>query len=121
MRKITETAVENFYNNTPFTSGNTKVVVEDKEYLTGSGSTTKVSTTYLVLHGHKIAYTNSYETSIRTCGYNTNTTKERLRGVLNELDIKLYTKKGVMYLEYSCCDEKYILENNDNWNIVTTA
>ena len=69
MRHITEKAVDAFMTNDKFNKQNTKVVLfkDDVE---------------LKLHGHTIAYKDGADIKISFCGYPTNTTKERLNGLL---------------------------------------
>lgn len=85
MRKVTKKAIEAFENATKFNSGNTEVEVLP-------------NVTILKLHGNKIAYRyNDPEKtlSITTCGWNTNTTKERLNGISG---VRVNTVKGQLYL-----------------------
>lgn len=69
MRHITEKAVDAFMTNDKFNKQNTKVVLfkDDVE---------------LKLHGHTIAYKDGADIKVSFCGYPTNTTKERLNGLL---------------------------------------
>ena len=69
MRHITEKAVDAFMTNDKFNKQNTKVVLfkDDVE---------------LKLHGHTIADKDGADIKISFCGYPTNTTKERLNGLL---------------------------------------
>ena len=69
MRHITEKAVDAFMTNDKFSKQNTKVVLfkDDVE---------------LKLHGHTIAYKDGADIKVSFCGYPTNTTKERLNGLL---------------------------------------
>ena len=73
MRKITQESVEAFMNATPFKKSNTEVKV-------------KPNVTILVLFGNEIAYRyNDPERtlSITNCGWESNTTKERLNALPN--------------------------------------
>lgn len=84
-RKITQKAVEAFYNAERFRSSNTEVKVLP-------------NVTVLVLHGNEIAYRyNDPERtlSITNCYWQTNTTKERLNGLRG---VNIVQKKGVWYL-----------------------
>jgi hypothetical protein len=69
MRNITGNAVDAFMTNDNFNKQNTKVVLfkDDVE---------------LKLHGHTIAYKDGADVKVSFCGYPTNTTKERLNGLL---------------------------------------
>lgn len=84
-RKITEKAIEKFYNAEKFKSSNTEVIVLP-------------NVTILKLYDTKIAYLyNDPEKtlSITNGGYDTNTTKERLNGLKN---VSIQQKKGAWYL-----------------------
>jgi len=72
MRKVTNDSVNAFMNDKAFKQGNTKVEVEDGE-------------TSLYLFGNKIARKNGNVVEINNCNYETNTTKERLNGVIDEV------------------------------------
>lgn len=94
-RKITQKAVEAFYNAEKFNSSNTKVEVLP-------------NVTVLVLHGNEIAYRyNDPERtlSITNCGWFSNTTKERLNGLKG---VNIVQKKGVWYLNSKEWDGKLI-------------
>ena len=83
MRKITQQTVNAFNQNNNFKSGATQVnrVIDGME---------------LVLHGHVIARNIDGEgLSINLCGWNTNTTRERLNGLTG---VNLCTRKGIPYL-----------------------
>jgi hypothetical protein len=85
MRTITKKAVVKFLNAEPFNSGNTSVKIFP-------------NVSVLVLFGNEIAYkyNNPEKTlAITTCGYKTNTTKERLNALPN---VHIQVKKGVWYL-----------------------
>ena len=84
MRKITEKSVSCFMNATKFSEGNTAVTVTE-EVIT------------LNLHGNTIAYRyqNPHRIIITTCGWNTPTTRERLKGIPG---VSIYTRKGQLYL-----------------------
>ena len=85
MRTITEKAVQKFLNAEPFNSGNTSVKIFP-------------NVSVLVLFGNEIAYkyNNPEKTlAITTCGYKTNTTKERLNTLPN---VRIQVKKSVWYL-----------------------
>jgi hypothetical protein len=74
MRKVTEQAVNAFMNNKAFRQGNTAVSIMNNEIA-------------LYLHAHKIARkdmtTNVVE--INNCNWCSNTTKERLNGIISEV------------------------------------
>ena len=77
MRNITKLSGAAFMNDTYFSMSNTQVMVNDKE-------------TALYLHGHKIAYKDrtNQEIYFSLCGYPTLTTKERLKGIFVNVNIK---------------------------------
>jgi hypothetical protein len=72
MRKITEEAIEAFNLNKNFKRGNTEVKVEWRQH---------TQFTTLLLHGNPIAESCDKQLAINNCGYETNTTKERLNGL----------------------------------------
>jgi hypothetical protein len=85
MRKITQQATHAFMNAKPFKKDNTEVEVLP-------------NVTILKLFGKKIAYRyNDPERtlSITNCGWQTNTTKERLNALPN---VRIHQKKGEWYL-----------------------
>ena len=85
MRKITKETVNAFNNSTPFKKANMEVEVLP-------------NVTIMKLHGNSIAYRYNdpkKTLSITNCGWQTNTTKERL----NAIDgVYIVQKKGVWYL-----------------------
>ena len=72
MRKITQEAVEAMFRRQKFKKSNTQIIV-DGDY------------SAMLLHGNRIAEIDNYELWICTKGWKTNTTKERLNGVLGQL------------------------------------
>lgn len=87
MRKITEESVEAFTSGLDFKRDNTEV--ESCE-----------SGVKMFLHGHKIAELNHIDNTITlwNCGYKTNVTKERLKGILSAYGLdKISQKAGVWY------------------------
>lgn len=72
-RKITTQAANALFANTTFKQSNTRV----------EGGA-------LYLHGNKIAWIQNKKLYFCLCGYDTNTTCERLRG----LDLNIYHKRG---------------------------
>ena len=84
MRKITAKATEHFLSAKEFSQSNTQVKV--KEWVVS-----------LYLHGNKIAYYPKglkYGMFISLAGWNTVTTKERLKGIT-----RVFTKKWKTYYE----------------------
>ena len=83
MRKITEQAATAFHSGRDFRSGNTQV-------------NRRIGGVELVLFGHTIAKNISGDgLHINLCGWNTNTTRERLNGLQG---VQVYTRKGQPYL-----------------------
>ena len=82
MRAITEKAVEHFLASKPFKSGHDEVRVENGHVK-------------MLLFNNIIAERINNETFICTCGYQTNTTKERLNGLPN---VHIVQKNRVWYL-----------------------
>jgi hypothetical protein len=86
MRKITEESCSAFVHKRAYKKGNVEVTAW--RYL---------------LHGHSIAYIQDGELFITTCGWNTPTTLDRLRGLLyffkdSNYPQDLTKKKGQLYL-----------------------
>ncbi len=101
MRKITEDAVRAFLNGESFKRDNTTVEVMSKP-----------NETVLKLHGHIIASRLNGTVRLNHCGWETNTTKERLNGVLDFMGrAKIYQRDFVWYWK----DGE---EFKDGWNEV---
>ncbi len=85
MRTITQNSVNAFLNNQTFKSSNTAVTIE------------KNGEIQLRLHGNLIARKNPADNTIKisNCGWQTNTTKERLNGLPN---VSIKQVKGQWYL-----------------------
>jgi len=98
MRKITQNAIKAFIEKKSFKSGNTEVRDNNIK-------------TEFYLHGNLIAYKNKKGFYISSCGWETNTTRERLNGLLSELNSKskVFIKNFRMYYE----DNKTVLSLND--------
>lgn len=93
-RKITQQATMAFLSGGNFKSSNTEVVTED-------------GYTYMYLFGNNIAIKSDTDgLAIRNCGYQTNTTKERLNALPG---VSIQQKAGVWYL------------NGKQWNGEITA
>lgn len=86
MRQITEQAVNAMKSKGKFKQGNTEVIYSKSQ-----------DSSYMALHGNTIAILKHFNNtlSISTCGYKTNTTKERLNG-FDQININ--QSKGVWYL-----------------------
>ena len=83
MRKITKQATDAFHNEQDFRSGNTQV-------------NRRLGGVELTLHGHIIAKNISGDgLYINLCGWNTNTTRDRLNGLQG---VRLHTRKGQAFL-----------------------
>ncbi len=90
MKLVTQKSVSAFYNNAKGTFGsNTEVVVQDN------------GETKLFLFGNLIAVRNNGVTRISNAGWESNTTKERLNGLVG---VHIQQKKGQWYL------------NGEEWN-----
>lgn len=104
MRKITEEACRAFYNGYYFNKDNTRVYRGDDGKMN------------MQLHGNLIAAYTERGIEIRDGGMMSNTTKERIRGILEERGrvrreledgtvvhcrLSLYTKKFVTYISYT--------------------
>ena len=80
MRKITSNAINAFMNNNKFSESNTRVILNDGQ-------------TELWLYNTLIARCTDGKYYVTNGGYETNTTKERLNGLLIALDApKIYQK-----------------------------
>lgn len=90
MRQITRDSVNAFINGKKFKRQNMEVC-EDGGY------------TVMKLHGHIIArYSNRYGYELSDCGYQSNTTKERLNGLIEILGFsrsKIYQKNWAWYFD----------------------
>lgn len=86
MRKVTEKAAQALRNGVNMTSGNTYV----KRF------THDTAMVGLYLHGNRIATYGLGILTISDCGWQTNTTKERLNGILSVFGIKghIFQHKG---------------------------
>ena len=83
MRKITEQTVNAFYEGVNFKKDNMRVEV------------TKANNIALYLHNNMIALLSGNELTINDQGRKTNTTKERLNGLLNKYGLgKIQQKAG---------------------------
>lgn len=96
MRKITEESINAFYSKTRFRKRNMNVHVVE-------------FSTHLILHGSTIATLHDNGMlEITTCGYNTNTTRDRLNGLRG---VTVRTKLGQLYLNGKKWDGKLITIN----------
>ena len=84
MRKITKQTIQAFYNAENFKKSNSEVY----------HSTTE-NTTYMNLFDNTIAILSDGKLQISSCGYKTDTTKERLNGLQG---VSISQKKGQWYL-----------------------
>ncbi len=94
MKKITKKATNAFINDKNFKIDNTKVIVEVRE----DGYYRKEMT----LFNNVIAYKAHPEGRlfISSCGWATPTTRERLNGLLEALELgRVFIKRGIMYYE----------------------
>lgn len=94
MRKITNSAVTAFFNNMQYKSGNTMV-----------SGLREGRTINMYLHGNLIATRSGDTVKLYDCGWQTTTTKERLNGILDRLNLpRIYQSKHVWYTG----DEKWV-------------
>lgn len=92
MRKITEQAVTSFLNRDTFRSGNTCVALDSP--------IGEPETVTMYLHGNAIAKANVDGVWVSCGGWSSNTTKERLNGILGALGLGyIYQKNFVWYFE----------------------
>ena len=95
MRNITQAAVQAFNTATPFKKDNTTIEVLP-------------NVTIMKLHGNAIAYRYNdpdRTLSITTCGWHTNTTKDRLNSISG---VSIAQKKGQWYLNGKAWDGNLI-------------
>lgn len=98
MRKITKESVNAFINGKYFNSGNTSV--QHREGMS-----------FFYLHGNCIATLKNNELYISHCGWRSNTTKERLNGILSAFDIiPIYQKAFNWYLNGKVFEGNAILK-----------
>ena len=98
MRKITKEAVAAFMDGRDRSMGNTYVVKYDNGHYIE-----------MFLHGNNIARRMGKKIEVRTCGYATRTTMERLNGIPG---VSVYQKKFQLYLNGK------IWENHSDWTEV---
>lgn len=85
MRKITQQAVDAFIAGCKFSSGNTSVVVDGNQV-------------DMLLHGNRIARSLNGVVWVSNAGWSSNTTKERLNGILDALGVSgIYQRNFVWY------------------------
>lgn len=104
MRKITQEAVQAFGNCNRFNKGNT--TVKCTQYI---GMPFRVQ---MLLHGNPIAYKDSSGLYVSCGGWTSNTTKERLNGILSHLGLSVYQKDFTWYFSDGS------LFNTEGWNKV---
>lgn len=87
MRKITQQAVSSFWAGEHYRGANTTVEVTSDSIV-------------MELHGNPIARRNRHSrgVDISLAGYPTNTTRERLRGVLDGLGQSIWCERGTWYV-----------------------
>jgi hypothetical protein len=93
MRKVTQQTASALLALRPISVGNTTVTISEDG-----------ATGYLSLHGHTIAVYDSVDDllTLKDCGYQTNTTKERLNGVLDVFDTDhgIFQKDFTWYIDH---------------------
>lgn len=87
MRQITQQASKAFWNRERFSLNNTLVSPTDSKDV------------FMYLHGNTIASIYWKVLEISHCGWKTKTTKERLNWILERIWARIFTKKGVWYIE----------------------
>lgn len=119
MRQITKQAVNKFNNNESFIKDNTEVWYGYECSVTPN-NLTAYKITKLFLHNNLIAYKKYSSLIITNAGWFSNTTKERLNGLLDSIGFnKIYQKN----FEWFLGDKKWngkpvkILKNN-NWEYI---
>ena len=101
-RKITQEAVQSFYNREKFNKSNMSVEIETSQVV-------------MKLHGNTIAGTDYKGTWITDAGWPTRTTFERLNGLD---DVRVNTKKGQTYLNGQEWDgSKTYIETTENFDL----
>ena len=100
MRKITDQAQKAFWNNGYFKQDNTTV-------LKGT----------MALHGTMIAVWGDGLLTLNTDGYRTNTTKERLNGVLERLGWRISQRKGDWFVFNSQTEESVLFYDGMQFRI----
>lgn len=92
MRAITREAVDAFLNAEPFNKSNTRVEIRDGE-------------AFMYLFGNMIAHKYDGGLYITTCGWESNTTKERLNGILKAMGLgRIFQQNFVWYLNHGTED-----------------
>ena len=107
MRKITEDSINAFRNKRNFNRQNMSVFYSKSE-----------DTSYMALHGTTIAIYKHFngELSISNCGWESNTTKERLNGIIDTMTygVKgIYQKDWVWYLNGNTWDGNLTVISNN--------
>ena len=119
MRQITKQAVNKFNNNQNFTKDNTQVWY-GRVGTINNGKCSLTPITKLFLHDNLIAYKKYSSLVISNCGWFSNTTKERLNGLLDSIGFNGIYQKN---FEWFLADKKWngnpvkILKNN-NWEYI---
>jgi hypothetical protein len=100
MRKITKEASNAFWGRSNYNNSNTSVVCIGNEV-------------QMWLHGNKIATLNNNNVlTIASCGWETNTTKERLNGILSDIGMYIVQKKFKWYIcKHNVLDSVEFKEN----------
>jgi hypothetical protein len=100
-RKITREAVRAFYLGRPFSSANTRVYIEDNEVKMMLHSTVIASRVFNPVHGPQMFYNvrtgdyGNHKLTLNTGGWTSNTTKERLNGLVG---VSVYQKNFQWFL-----------------------
>lgn len=108
MRTITKEAVRNFFNGTNYRKSNTEVKNYKNKWQ---------NETCLYLHGNEIAIYDRLNKKLKVCdcGRQTNTTKERLNGILDRFWIGIYQKDFIWYFTNG---KKWKYKARNNFNLI---
>lgn len=109
MRKITDQAQKAFWSNGYFKQDNTKVDIKPIPH--GRYEIT------MSLHNNPIATRSNGFLTISSCGWGTNTTKERLNGVLKRLGWQIRQHKGEWYVCNSQTEETILFYDGMQFRI----
>ena len=111
MRQITKQAVNKFNNNKNYKKDNTRI---EYQHIFSE------PTTIMYLHNNIIAQKLNKEIRISNCGWFSNTTKERLNGLLDSIGFnKIYQKNFEWFLADKKWNGKPVkLIGSNNWEYI---
>jgi hypothetical protein len=105
MRKVSRNAVQDFWQCKPARHSNTWIVQEG-------------DWTVMLLHGNAIARRRGLRLEVSSAGWTTSTTRERLNGVLSEVNAHAWIKDGVLYAAGPGLDCEGPVELDRTWTAV---